>query len=73
MWAFGEFPTLAFTTYSLLSNHPALNDLSGLCADFFFDDFHLWRLFIELLEATPLFGIQKIGDKLQVLVSSFLI
>jgi hypothetical protein len=47
-------------------------------SDFFFDDFHPWRLFIELLEVT-LFGPQKlrelpkIGLNLQMLVPKMII
>ncbi|UQD56471.1 CocE/NonD family hydrolase [Flavobacterium sp. K5-23] len=51
-----------YSTYSLLSNHPALKAVSpqACIADFFFDDFHHNGAYLlSYWKATPLFGIQK--------------
>lgn len=51
-----------YSTYSLLSNHPALKAVSpqACISDFFFDDFHHNGAYLlSYWKATPLFGIQK--------------
>jgi putative CocE/NonD family hydrolase len=51
-----------YSTYSLLSNHPALKAVSpqACIGDFFFDDFHHNGAYLlSYWKATPLFGIQK--------------
>jgi putative CocE/NonD family hydrolase len=51
-----------YSTYSLLSNHPALKAVSpqACISDFFFDDFHHNGAYLSSYwKATPLFGIQK--------------
>ncbi|WP_339920469.1 CocE/NonD family hydrolase [uncultured Flavobacterium sp.] len=51
-----------YSTYSLLSRHPALKAVSpqACISDFFFDDFHHNGAYLlSYWKATPLFGIQK--------------
>ena len=51
-----------YSTYSLLSNHPALKAVSpqACIADFFFDDFHHNGAYLlSYWKVTPLFGLQK--------------